>query len=312
MEKCGDLLPDYFSFVKGLVDSADLSLNISREILQHDHQLKIIAKAIDKKIKSELQKLLKNNREKYEEFFKTFGVQLKWGVYADYGMNKDGLKDLLIFASSNGGFTTLREYADRMADSQTDIYYACGETAEKIALLPQCEAVKEKGYEVLYFTDDVDEFAVQMLMEYDGKHFANILKDDFDLSTDAEKEAMQKQNEDSKEWLGKMKDILGDEVTAVKLTNKLGSHAVSLAAEGYVSLEMAKVFAQMPGADGGMKAQLVLEISSSHPIAQKLAQADDAMLEKYTKILYNQARLIAGLSVDNPTELADSIVDLMV
>ena len=313
MDKCADLLPDYFSFVKGLVDSADLSLNISREILQHDHQLKIIAKAIDKKIKSELTKLLRKEREKYEDIFKTFGVQLKWGVYADYGMNKDGLKDLLLFKSSNGGYTTLGEYRDRMADSQSDIYYACGESEDKIALLPQCEAVKEKGFEVLYFTDDVDEFAIQMLMEYDGKHFANILKDDFDLSTDAEKEAMEKKNEDSKEWLGKMKDLLGDEVTSVKLTNKLGKHAVSLAAEGYMSLEMARVFAQMPGADKEMmKAQLVLEISSSHPIADKLAGADDATLEKYTKILYNQARLIAGLSVENPTELADSIADLMV
>ena len=312
MDKCADLLPDYFSFVKGLVDSADLSLNISREILQHDHQLKIIAKAIDKKIKSELTKLLRKEREKYEEIWKTFGVQIKWGVYADYGMNKDGLKDLLLFKSSNGGYATLKEYRDRMADSQENIYYACGESEDKIALLPQCEAVKEKGFEVLYFTDDVDEFAIQMLMEYDGKHFANILKDDFDLSTESEKEAIQKKNEDSKEWLGKMKDLLGDEVTAVKLTNKLGNHAVSLAAEGYMSLEMAKVFAQMPGADKNMQAQLVLEISSSHPIADKLANADDATLEKYTKILYNQARLIAGLSVDNPTELADSIADLMV
>ena len=312
MDKCADLLPDYFSFVKGLVDSADLSLNISREILQHDHQLKIIAKAIDKKIKSELTKLLRKEREKYEEIWKTFGVQIKWGVYADYGMNKDGLKDLLLFKSSNGGYATLKEYRDRMADSQDTIYYACGENEDKIALLPQCEAVKEKGYEVLFFTDDVDEFAIQMLMEYDGKHFANILKDDFDISTDAEKEEMQKKNEDSKEWLGKMKDLLGDEVTAVKLTNKLGSHAVSLAAEGYMSLEMAKVFAQMPGANEQVKAQLVLEISSSHPIVDKLANADDATLEKYTKILYNQARLIAGLTVDNPTELADSIVDLMV
>ncbi|MBQ7202942.1 MAG: molecular chaperone HtpG [Eubacterium sp.] len=312
MDKCADLLPDYFSFVKGLVDSADLSLNISREILQHDHQLKIIAKAIDKKLKSELKKLLTKDREKYEAFWEAFGVQLKWGVYADYGMNKDGLKDLIIFKSSNGGYTTLKEYTERMADSQDNIYYACGESAEKIALLPQCEAVKEKGYELLYFTDDVDEFAIQMLMEYDGKHFANILKDDFDLSTDAEKEAIEKKNEDSKEWLGKMKDLLGDEVTAVKLTNKLGSHAVSLVAEGYVSLEMAKVLSQMPGAGNEMKAQLVLEISSSHPIANKLASCDDETLNKYTKILYNQARLIAGLSIDNPTELADSIAELMV
>ncbi len=313
MEKCADLLPDYFSFVKGLVDSADLSLNISREILQHDHQLKIIAKAIDKKIKSELSKLLKNDREKYEKFFKTFGVQLKWGVYSDYGMNKDGLKDLIMFKSSNSdGYTTLKEYVERMADSQDTIYYACGDTAEKIALLPQCEAVKEKGYEILYFTDDVDEFAIQMLMDYDGKHFANVCKDDLNLSTDAEKEAIDKKNEDSKELLDKMKEALGDEVTAVKFTNKLGSHAVCLSAEGYVSLEMAKILSQMPGAnDNGVKAQLVLEINSEHPVAQKLADADEDTLKKYTQILYAQARLIAGLSIDNPTQLADSICDLM-
>jgi len=312
MEKCADLLPDYFSFVKGLVDSADLSLNISREILQHDHQLKIIAKAIDKKIKSELAKLLKNDREKYEEFFKTFGVQLKWGVYADYGMNRDGLKDLLIFKSSNGGFATLKEYKERMADSQDKIYYACGESEEKIALLPQCEAVKEKGYEALYFTDDVDEFAIQMLMEYDGKQFANILKDEVDLSTDAEKEAALKKNEEAKDLLDKMKEILGGEVSQVKLSNSLGSHAVSLSAEGYVSLEMAKVLSQMPGANDSVKAQLVLEINSNHPICEKLKAADDETLKKYTKILYSQARLIAGLTIDNPTELADNIVDLMI
>ncbi len=311
MDKCPDLLPDYFSFVRGLVDSADLTLNISREVLQHDHQLKIIAKAIDKKLKSELAKMLKKDREKYEEFFKTFGIQLKWGVYADYGINKDGLKDLLLFKSSNGGYVTLKEYRDRMADSQDDIYYACGESEEKIALLPQCEAVKDKGLEVLYFTDDVDEFAVQMLMEYDGKHFVNIQKDEFDLSTDAEKEAAQKKNEDSKELLDKMKGFLGDEVTAVKFTNKLGSHAVSIAAEGYVSLEMAKVFSQMPGAGNDVKAQLVLEINSNHPIAQKLADADDEKLEKYTNILYNQARLIAGLAIDNPTQFSDTICELM-
>lgn len=313
MDKCADLLPDYFSFVKGLVDSADLSLNISRETLQQDHQVKIIAKAIDKKIKSELSKMLKKDREKYEKFFKTFGTQLKWGVYADYGMNKDGLKDLIMFRSSNSdGYTTLKEYAERMADSQDTIYYACGDSAEKIALLPQCEAVKDKGYEILYFTDDVDEFAIQMLMEYDGKHFANICKDDLDLSTDAEKEAITKKNEDSKALLDKMKEALGDEVTAVKFTNKLGSHAVCLSAEGYVSLEMAKVLSQMPGGnENGVKAQLVLEINSTHPIAEKLASADDETLNKYTKILYSQARLIAGLSIDNPTELADIICDLM-
>ena len=313
MDKCGDLLPDYFSFVKGLVDSADLNLNISRETLQQDHQVRIIAKAIDKKIKSELAKMLKNDREKYEGFFKTFGTNLKWGVYADYGMHKDGLKDLIMFKSSNGdGYTTLKEYVERMADSQDTIYYACGDSAEKIALLPQCEGVKAKGYEILYFTDEVDEFAIQMLMDYDGKKFANICKDDLDLSTDAEKEALSKKNEDAKNLLEKMKNILGDEVSSVKLTDKLGSHAVCLSAEGYVSLEMAKVLSQMPGGnDNGVKAQLVLEINSEHPIAEKLKTADEDTLKKYTNILYSQARLIAGLSIDNPTELADSVVALM-
>ena len=312
MDKCADLLSDYFSFVRGLVDSADLSLNISREVLQHDRQVKIIAKAIDKKIKSELAKMLKNNREKYEEFFSVFGTQLKWGVYSDYGMNKDGLKDLIMFKSSNGEkYTTLKEYVDRMADSQDTIYYACGDSVQKIALLPQCEAVKSKGYEILYFTDEVDEFAIQMLMEYDGKKFANICKDNLNLDTDAEKEALTKKNEDSKELLEKMKNILGDEVKEVKFTNKLGSHAVCLSAEGYVSLEMAKILSQMPGANQNVKAELVLEINSENPVAEKLANADDETLKKYTSILYNQARLIAGLSIENPTELADTICELM-
>lgn len=312
MDKCADLLPDYFSFVKGLVDSADLSLNISREMLQHDHQLKIIAKAIDKKIKNELNKMLKNDREKYEKFFKSFGLQLKYGVYANYGMEKDGLKDLLLFESSNGdGYTTLKEYVGRMADSQESIYYACGENADKISLLPQIDAVKEKGYEVLYFTDEVDEFAIQMLMEYDGKHFANICKDDLDLSTEAEKEAINKKNEESKDLLEKMKDSLGGQVIAVKLSNKLGTHPVSLTAEGYVSLEMEKVLNAMPGANQGVKAQLVLEINSNHPVAEKLAAADDETLAKYTKLLYASARLIAGLDLDNPTEFSDTIADLM-
>ena len=312
MDKCADLLPDYFSFVKGLVDSADLSLNISREMLQHDHQLKIIAKAIDKKIKNELNKMLKNDREKYEKFFKAFGLQLKYGVYANYGMEKDGLKDLLLFESSNGdGYTTLKEYVGRMADSQESIYYACGENADKISLLPQIDAVKEKGYEVLYFTDEVDEFAIQMLMEYDGKHFANICKDDLDLSTEAEKEAINKKNEESKDLLEKMKEALDGQVTAVKLSNKLGSHPVSLTAEGYVSLEMEKVLNSMPGANQGVKAQLVLEINSNHPVAEKLANADDETVAKYTKLLYASARLIAGLDLDNPTEFSDTIADLM-
>jgi len=312
MDKCADLLPDYFSFVKGLVDSADLSLNISREMLQHDHQLKIIAKAIDKKIKNELTKMLKNDREKYEKFFKTFGLQLKYGVYANYGMEKDGLKDLLLFkTSADEKPTTLKEYVGRMAESQNDIYYACGDNEQKIALLPQVEAVKAKGYEVLYFTDEVDEFAVQMLMEYDGKHFVNVCKDDLDLSTDAEKEAMTKKNEDAKGLLDKMKEALDGKVTAVKLTNKLGSHPVCLSAEGYVSLEMEKVLNSMPGANQGVKAQLVLEVNADHPIVEKLKSVDDDTLKKYTNLLYSSARLIAGLGLENPTEFSDNLAELI-
>ena len=312
MDKCADLLPDYFSFVKGLVDSADLSLNISREMLQHDHQLKIIAKAIDKKIKNELTKMLKNDREKYEKFFKTFGLQLKYGVYANYGMEKDGLKDLLLFkTSADEKPTTLKEYVGRMAESQNDIYYACGDNEQKIALLPQVEAVKAKGYEVLYFTDEVDEFAVQMLMEYDGKHFVNVCKDDLDLSTDAEKEAMTKKNEDAKQLLDKMKEALDGKVTAVKLTNKLGSHPVCLSAEGYVSLEMEKVLNSMPGTNQGVKAQLVLEVNADHPIVEKLKSVDDDTLKKYTNLLYSSARLIAGLDLENPTEFSDNLAQLI-
>lgn len=315
MDKCSDLLPDYFSFVKGIVDSADLTLNISRETLQQDYQVKIIAKAIDKKIKNELKKLLNNDREKFEKFFETFGVQLKWGVYANYGADKDGLKDLILFKSvKEGKYLTLKEYTEAMAEKQDTIYYACGASAEKIALLPQTEAVISKGYDVLCFTDDVDEFAIQMLMEYDGKHFANICKDDLNLDSEEDKKALDEKNENAKEMLDEIKSYLGDEVSAVKFSNAVGNHAVSLSAEGYVSLEMARVLSQMPGADGGMKAQLVLEINSNHKIAEKLFELfanDKEKLEKYSKLLYTGARLISGLTVENPTEFADMITDLM-
>lgn len=315
MDKCADLVPDYFSFVKGVVDSADISLNISRETLQQDHQVKIIAKAIDKKIKSELKKMLKNDREKYENFFSTFGTQLKWGVYADYGSEKDGLKDLLIFKSvKDEKYLTLQEYIDAMQEGQETIYYACGDNVKKIALLPQTEAVTAKGYDVLCFTEDVDEFAIQMLMEYDGKHFSNICKDDLNLDSEDEKKALDEKNEASKEMLEEMKGYLGDEVQTVKFSNSLGTHAVSLSAEGYVSLEMAKVLSQMPGADGSVNAQLVLEINADHKIAETLYNlfaTDKEKLEKYTKLLYSQARLISGLSIDNPTEFADMMTDLM-
>lgn len=315
MDKCADLLPDYFSFVKGIVDSADLTLNISRETLQQDHQVKIIAKAIDKKIKSELKKMLTNDREKYEKFFETFGVQLKWGLYANYGADKDGLKDLILFKSaSEDKYVTLKEYVEKMAEGQDTIYYACGESDKKIALLPQTEAVRAKGYDVLYFTDDVDEFAIQMLMEYDGKKFANICKDELNLNTEDEKKALDEKNEASKDMLEEMKSYLDDEVSSIKFTNSIGAHAVCLSAEGYVSIEMAKVLSQMPGGNQGMKAQLVLEINSEHKVAEKLFElfaSDREKLKTYTKLLYNQARLVSGLTIDNPTEFADMITDLM-
>lgn len=315
MDKCADLVPDYFSFVKGIVDSADLSLNISRETLQQDYQLKIMAKAIDKKIKNELKKLLTNNREKYEEFFTSFGVQLKWGVYANYGADKDGLKDLLMFKSSKDGkYVTLREYIEAMPENQETIYYACGDSVEKIMLLPQVEAVKSKGFDILCFTDDVDEFAIQMLMEYDGKKFANICKDELNLNTDEEKKALEEKNTASKDLFEEMKSYLDGEVSSVKFTNTIGSHAVCLSAEGYVSLEMAKILSQMPGGNEGVKAQLVLEINAEHKVAEKLFELfknDKDMLKTYTKILYSEARLISGLSIDNPTEFADMIADLM-
>ncbi|MEZ3421722.1 MAG: molecular chaperone HtpG [Eubacterium sp.] len=315
MDKCADLLPDYFSFVKGIVDSADLSLNISRETLQQNYQVKLIAKAIDKKIKNELKKMLANDREKYEKLFDTFGVQLKFGVYANYGAEKDALKDFLLYKSSKENkYVTLKEYADAMPEGQDTIYYACGESAEKIALLPQLEAVKAKGYDVLCFTDDVDEFAIQMLMEYDGKKFANICKDELNLSTEEEKKALDEKNDAAKDMLEEMKACLDDEGSAVKFTNAIGSHAVCLSAEGYVSLEMAKVLSQMPGGNQGMKAQLVLEINSEHKVAEKLFSLfanDKDKLKAYTKILYNQARLISGLQIENPTEFADMVTDLM-
>ncbi len=315
MDKCSDLLPDYFSFVKGIVDSQDLNLNISRETLQQDYRLKVIAKAIDKKIKNELKKMLTNDREKYEKFFTVFGVQLKWGVYANYGADKEGLQDLLMFRSSkDGGYVTLKEYVDSMTDGQETIYYACGESEEKIALLPQTEAVKSKGYCVLYLTDEVDEFALQMLAEYGGKKFSNICKDELDLSSEDEKKQLEQKNEASKDMLGQIKESLSGAVADVKFSNNLGAHAVCLSAQGYVSLEMAKVLSRMPGENQGMKAELVLEINSEHEIADKLSKLYDSDRDKltdYAKLLYNQARLISGLEIENPTEFADMITKLM-
>ena len=314
MDKCGELLPDHFSFVKGLVDSADLTLNISRETLQHDHVLKIIAKNLEKKIKSELEKLLKNNREDYEKFFKAFGLQLKFGIYSSYGMNKDTLKDLIMFhSSSEKKLVTLKEYVSRMSEEQKNIYYACGETLDKIDMLPQAEAVKAKGFEILYCTDDVDEFALQMLREYDGKEFMNICADKLDLDSEDEKAEIEKENEDAKELLDFMKESLGDKVSAVAFTNKLNNYAVCLTSEGMLSLEMEKVLGAMPNSQG-VKANVVLEINHSHDVAAKLKElyeSDKDKVAKYAKILYSQACLIAGKSIENPAELSELICELM-
>ncbi len=314
MDKCADLLPDYFSFVKGLVDSADLTLNISRETLQQDHILKIIAKNLEKKIKSELEKMMKNKREDYETFYKAFGLQLKYGVYADYGMNKDVLQDLLMFwSSSEKKLVTLKEYVSRMKEEQKAIYFACGETNDKIDMLPQADAVKEKGYEILYCTDDVDEFALQMLREYDGKSFMNICADKLDLDTDEEKEELKKENEDTKELRDFMKETLGDSVSEVVFTNKLKNYPVCLTSEGMLSLEMEKVLASMPNSNG-MKAKIALEINRDHPIAAKLKslfETDKETVKKYTKILYAQGCLIGGKTIENPAEFSELVSELM-
>ncbi|MBQ7726231.1 MAG: molecular chaperone HtpG, partial [Clostridia bacterium] len=316
MEKCPDLLPDHFSFVKGLVDSEDPSLNISREMLQHDAQLKLIAKTIEKKIKSELEKMLKDDREAYEAFFKAFGIQLKFGVYNDYGLHKDTLKDLLLFRSSNEKkFVTLAEYVGRMKDGQDSIYYACGETDEKIEMLPQTDAVKEKGYEILYLTENVDEFSLKMLAEYDGKKFMNICDDQLDLADEDEKKALKDENEAAKDLFAAMKETLGEQVAAVRFTNKLVKHPVCLTSEGGISLEMEKTLNAMPGAaDHKVKAQMVLEINAGHPIAEKLKalfESDRDRLAKYTKLLYGEACLIGGASVPDPVEHSALVCELM-
>ncbi len=312
MDKCAELLPDYFSFVKGLVDSADLTLNISREVLQHDYQLKLIAKTVEKKIKSELSSMLKKDRETYEEFYKSFGVQLKYGLYEGYGANKETLQDLIMFVSSyEDKLSTLNEYVDRMKDGQESIYYACGETKTKIDMLPQVEAVKDKGYEILYFTDNVDEFAIQMLMNYEDKNFVNVCADKLDLDTDEEKEVLKKTNEDAKEILDKMSEAIGDGVNSVRFTNALKNHPACLTSEGMLSTEMEKVLNTMPNANG-IKAETVLEINANHPIAEKLKTLDDETLGKYAKLLYMQARLIGGLSIDDPAEFSSLISGLMI
>lgn len=318
MEKCSDLLPDYFSFVKGLVDSEDLSLNISREMLQHDRQLKVIARNIERSIKNELTKLMKNDREKYEKFYEAFGLQFKFGIYQSYGASKDTLEDLLMFPSSfeDGKMTTLAEYVDRMKEGQDCIYYACGESKARIEMLPVFEKVKDKGYEVLYFTQDVDEFAIKVMMQYKDKKFKSIADGDLDLESEEEKEESKKTAEESKEMFDFMKEALGGKVKEVRLSTKLKSYPVCLSSEGQVSIEMEKVLNSMPQNENNkVTAEKCLELNAGHPVFGKLKElyaSDKDKLTEYTKLLYSQARLIEGLDVEDPVEFAKLICNLMV
>lgn len=316
MEKCADLLPDWFSFVKGVVDSEDLSLNISRELLQQDRQLKIIAKNLEKSIKNELAKFLKNDREKYEKFYSVFGLQFKFGIYQSYGAANETLKDLLMFPSSfDGKNVTLKEYVSRMKEDQKEIYYACGETKERIEMLPQLEKIKDKGYEVLYFTQDVDEFAIKVMINYDGKPFKSISDADLDLDTEEEKEEAKKLDEENKDMFAFMQEAIADKVKTVRLSKKLKTHPVCLSSDGSITIEMEKVLNAMPQNDGNkVKAEKALEINPNHPIFEKLKDLyanDKDKLKDYAKLLYDQALLIEGMSIDNPVEFANLVCELM-
>ena len=316
MDKCADLLPDYFSFVKGVVDSEDLSLNISRELLQHDRQLKMIEKNLEKAIKNELKKLLKNDREKYEKFFKVFGLQFKFGIYQSYGAANEMLQDLLMFPSSfEGKNVTLDEYVERMKEDQKHIYYACGESKERIEMLPQLEKVKEKGYEVLYCTQDIDEFCLKVLIKYKDKEFKSISDADLDLDTEEEKEQAKKLDEENKDMFTFMQQAISDKVKTVRLSKKLKSHPVCLSSDGGpITIEMEKVLNAMPQNNEKVKAEKALEINPEHPIfekLQKLFESDKDKLTDYTKLLYDQALLIEGLSIEDPVEFANLVCGLM-
>ena len=315
MDKCADLLPDYFSFVKGLVDTEDISLNISREILQQNHSLKLIAKSIEKKIKKELETMLKEKRETYESFFKTFGMQIKFGVYADYGTHKDDLKDLLMFYSSTEKkLVTLDEYVSRMKEGQDNIYYACGESVDKVDNMPQVEGIKEKGYEILYLTEYVDEFALQTLTTYNAKKFVNVSNDTVDLDSEEEKKELEEANKNAKEMFEEMKKVLeSNNISDIKFTHRLKKHPVCLTTEGELSTSMEKVLNALPN-DNKVNAKMIMEINENHPISKKIKDLyanNREELEKYTKILYAQARLIEGLPIDNPTEISNLICDVI-
>ncbi len=315
MDKCADLLPDHFSFVKGMVDSEDLSLNISREMLQHDRQLKLIAKNINKNIKSELLSLQRKEREKYEEFYQSFGRQLKYGVYNDFGTNKELLQDLIMFYSSQEKkLVTLDEYVSRMPEDQKYIYYASGESIDRIEKLPQAEFVSEKGYEILYFTEDIDEFAIKMLMTYKEKEFKSISSGDLGIDGEENKDDTESKEKDNKELFDYMKTILADKVKDVRISKRLKSHPVCLATEGEISIEMEKILAAMPN-NQNIKADKVLEINNNHEVFQSLKEAfenDKDKLDLYTKLLYNQALLIEGLPIQDPVEFTNDICKIMV
>ncbi|MDU5492842.1 MAG: molecular chaperone HtpG [Clostridium perfringens] len=311
MEKCSELLPDYFGFVKGIVDSQDLSLNISREMLQHDRQLSRIAKNIKTKIKNELESMMKNDRESYEKFYKSFGRQLKYGVYDDFGMNKDELKDLLMFYSSKEKkMVSLAEYVERMAEDQKYIYYAVGESNERIEKMPQTEMVLDKGYEILYFTEDVDEFAIKMLMNYKEKEFKSVSSGDLGIESEEENK---KENEENKCIFEAMKEALGEKISAVKASSRLKNYPVCLSSEGEVSIEMEKILSAMPN-NQGVKAQKVLEVNTNHEVFNSLKDAlenDKDKFNLYTKLLYNQALLVEGLSIEDPVDFTNDICKLM-
>lgn len=318
MDKCKDLLPDYFNFVKGLVDSQDLSLNISREMLQQDRQLKNIAKNVEKKIKRDLEDFLKNDRDGYEKFFENFGKQLKYGLYESYGMNREVLEDLVLFYSSTEQKNvTFAEYLERMKDDQNAIYYAAGESIKKIDLLPQTEFIKSKGYEILYLTDEMDEFVFNILGQYKDKPFKSVSAEDIaEDDTEEAKENMKKLEEDNKELLEDIKKALGDKVSEVKLSPRLKSSAVCLTTKGDISLEMEKILSAMP-MDQGIKAERVLELNPEHSVFETLNKiknkdADSKKLEVYANLLYNQALLISGIQIDDPVEFSKSICQLIV
>ena len=321
MEKCADLLPDYFSFVKGLVDSEDLSLNISREMLQHDSQLKLIKTTLERKIKNELAAWLKNDREKYEEFFRNFGLQLKMGCYASYGMNKELLQDLLLFHSAKENkLVTLREYYEAMPEDQKYIYYAAGESTDRLAKLPAAERVLDKGFDILYLTDDVDEFMLQMLRSYGDKEkekeFRNISADDLGIETDAEKEEVKAKNEENKELFEAMKEALDGKVTEVRLSQRLKSHPVCLSSSGPLSIEMEKVLNSMPAQQEKVKSEKVLELNGEHEVFAALKRlfeaGDKEKLAAYSEILYDQALLIEGLALEDPVAYANNVCKLRV